>query len=187
MNTLHIQQQLQREHGHGERLLWSGMPRQGLRLHWADAFIIPFMLVWMAIPLVGALTSLKAGKGLISVLFVVPFLLVGAYMLIGRYVVDARQRARTFYGLTNQRVLILTTGRTRRATSLSLKSLADITFSEHRDGKGTLQFGSDRWPGAAAFGAGWPGMSQYVAPRFDLPANARQVYELLRKAQAEAS
>lgn len=182
-----IQQQLRPELGHGERLLWSGMPKQGLRLHWADAFIIPFMLVWMAIPLAAAVTSLRTGKGTISLLFVVPFLLIGAYMLIGRYILDARQRARTFYGVTNQRILILVGGRTRRTTSLSLKSLADITFSEHRDGKGTLQFGSDRWPGAAALGAGWPGMSQYVAPRFDLPANARQVYEMVRKAQAEAS
>jgi hypothetical protein len=187
MNQGDIQQRLRPELTSGERLLWSGMPKQGLRLHWADAFIIPFMLVWMAIPLVAAIASLRTGKGTFSLLFVVPFLLIGAYMLIGRYIVDARQRARTFYGLTNQRVLILVSGRTRRTTSLSLKSLADITFSEHRDGKGTLQFGSDRWPGAAAFGAGWPGMSQYVAPRFDLPANARQVYELVRKAQAEAS
>jgi hypothetical protein len=30
-------------------------------------------------------------------------------------------------------------------------------------------------------------MSQYVAPRFDLAADARRVYELIKKAQAETS
>lgn len=37
-----IQQQL----GPGERLVWSGQPRPGLRLRASDAFAIPFSLFW---------------------------------------------------------------------------------------------------------------------------------------------
>ena len=40
------QQELQRELGTGERLLWTGRPRQGLRLRAADAMMIPFSLMW---------------------------------------------------------------------------------------------------------------------------------------------
>ena len=187
MNVADSQHELRPELGSGERVLWSGMPKQGLRLHWADGFIIPFIVIWMAIPLFGATATLKNGKGIGEVVFFLPFLLIGGYMLIGRYIVDAKHRARTFYGVTNQRILIVVAARSRRTTSLWLKSLTDVTFTEHRDGKGTIQFGSDRWPGAAALGAGWPGMSQYVAPRFDLGADARRVYELIKKAQAETS
>ena len=34
------------ELGSGEKLLWSGQPRAGLRLRPADALMIPFSLMW---------------------------------------------------------------------------------------------------------------------------------------------
>ena len=49
----------------------------------------------------------KNGKGIGEVVFFLPFLLIGGYMLIGRYIVDAKRRAQTFYGVTNQRILIV--------------------------------------------------------------------------------
>lgn len=35
------------------------------------------------------------------------------------------------------------------------------------------------------FGAfpGWPGVGQYVGPRFNLVPQAREIYEMIRKAQ----
>jgi hypothetical protein len=41
-----IERELRSELGAGEKLLWSGQPRGGLRLQPADALLIPFSLMW---------------------------------------------------------------------------------------------------------------------------------------------
>ena len=43
-----IEWELRPELGAGERLLWSGQPRGGLRLRPTDAMLVPFSLLWGA-------------------------------------------------------------------------------------------------------------------------------------------
>ena len=38
--------EIERQLSSGERLLWSGQPRRGIRLRSSDAFVIPFSLLW---------------------------------------------------------------------------------------------------------------------------------------------
>ena len=182
-----IQHELRRELGSSERLLWSGMPRQGIMFQAFDLFLIPFFLVWMGVPLAALFDTASSGRHQGSLLFLVPFVVIGAYMLVGRFIVDAKQRAHTFYGLTNQRILIVSAWRKRRTTSLKLKLLPDLTLTEARNGRGSIQFGADRWPGAGWFGSGWPGARQYMSPRFDLADNVRAVYDTIVRAQNEAT
>lgn len=183
-----IQHELRPELGPGEHLLWSGMPRQGVVFRAFDLFLIPFFLIWAGIPTTAALGFLGSGKpDAFGAFFFLPFIVIGAYMLVGRFIVDAKQRGRTFYGITDQRILIVVAWPRRRTTSLKLKLLPDVTLTEGRDGRGVIQFGADRWPGAGWFGGGWPGAAQYLSPRFDLPENARRVYDIFMKAQREIS
>jgi len=179
-----IQHELRPELGPGERLLWSGMPRQGVVFRPVDLFLIPFILLWAGIPTYGLLHGPKTGAFDIIVL---PFIIIGAYMLVGRFIVDAKQRAHTFYGVTNQRILIISAWWRRRTTSLKLGFLPDVTLTEGRNGRGVIQFGTDRRPGAAWFGGGWPGSAQYMAPRFELAENVRAVYDTIIRAQADLS
>jgi len=125
-----VQHELRPELGPGERLLWSGMPRQGVVFRPIDLFLIPFILLWAGIPTFAALGLLKSDRGVgIGDFFFLPFILIGAYLLVGRFIVDAKQRARTFYGVTNQRVLIVRTWWRRRTTSLKLGFLPDVSLS----------------------------------------------------------
>lgn len=163
------------------------MPRQGVVFRPIDLFLTPFFLLWAGVPTLSALGLLASRKPIGMDLFFLPFIVIGAYMLVGRFIVDARQRAHTFYGVTNQRILIIGAWWRRRTTSLKLGLLPDVTLTEGRNGRGSIQFGSDRWPGAAWFGSGWPGSGQYMSHRFDLAENVRAVYDTIIKAQAEAS
>jgi hypothetical protein len=172
----------------GEQVLWSGQPRQGITLRASDALGIPFSLFFAGFSVFWLYTAARSGAPLPFVLFGVPFVLIGAYLLVGRFVVEARQRAATYYALTPQRIIICSGLLSRTVKSLQLQTIQELSLAEHSNGTGTITFGASH-PMAAMFGGmpGWPGMDQYLGPRFDLIAQARTVYESVRKAQAGAA
>ncbi|NPA31365.1 MAG: hypothetical protein GXO37_05130, partial [Chloroflexi bacterium] len=120
-------------------------------------------------------------------LFGLPFLLGGLYLLVGRFLVDARRRARTCYGLTDRRIIILTPGLFggRQVQSLDLATLGKITLTERANGYGTITFGTefDWLMRNRAWGAFYP---FYLPPMFEMIPDARQVYNLIRRQQQEA-
>jgi hypothetical protein len=182
-NTTEAENALRRELRPRERLLWSGMPKQGFVFRGIDAFIVPFMLLWMALPGFELVEALASGRQSFLMIIYPFILLVGLYFLVGRHIVDAKMRSRTFYGVTNTRVLLLSGLWNRRTASLDLAGRYDITLTESRGRRGSILFGSDEWPGATMYGYGLPWMTRYMAPRFDLIADARRVYDLILRAQ----
>ncbi len=119
------------------------------------------------------------------VLWGVPFVLMGLYIMFGRFITDARMRAKTIYGITDRRVLILSGFFSTTVRGFDLRSLSDVALSEHRGGTGTITFGSAAsWtPWATFVTPSWPGMSGYARPSFDLIQEPRRVYETIREAQ----
>ncbi len=174
------QQRLQSELSSGERLLWAGRPRQGLRLRAADALMIPFSLLWGGFAVFWEASVLRRGAPVLFALWGVPFVLMGIYITIGRFFVDSYNRARTFYGLTNQRALIRTSGGVK---SLSLKSQSEVSLKESSDGSGTISFGSGDSRYGFFAGSGWPGAGRYLPPQFEMIEGARQVYGQVRDTQ----
>ncbi len=172
----------------GEQVLWSGQPRQGLTLRASDAFGIPFSIFFASFSVLWLYIAAKSGAPLLFVLFGVPFVFIGMYLVAGRFFVESRQRATTFYALTPQRVIICTGLFSKSVKSLPLKTISNLSLSERSDGTGTITFGAQQ-PMAIMFEGipGWIGPDQYLGPRFDLMAQARGVYESVRKAQTDAA
>ena len=167
-----------------ERLLWTGRPRQGVLFRPADALAIPFSLFWAGFIVFWEISVSTRGKGnLFMELWGIPFVLIGAHMLVGRFLVDKWQRARTAYGLTNQRVIIVSEFFRRSIKSMNLRTLADISLTERPDGSGTITFGPEtgRW---SRGGIQMPGMSTGMAPSFEQIPDARTVFDQIRRAQA---
>jgi hypothetical protein len=185
---MHVPEEIRSELADGEQIIWSGQPRRGLILRRSDVFAIPFSLFFACFSVFWMRSAASSGAPLPFVLFGVPFVLVGMYLVFGRFFVEAKQRSGTFYAVTPQRIIIRTGIVSRSVKSLPLKTLQDLSLSEHSDGSGTISFGAQH-PMASMFGGmpGWPGMDQYLGPRFDLVPQARSVYESIRKAQASAS
>jgi len=168
----------------GEHAFWWGRPRQGIFLRGSDVFTIPFSLLWCGFAIfweAGAMSSRNA-PGFFA-LWGIPFVVIGLYMVIGRFFAEALQRSKTYYALTSDRVLIVSGVFSRTIKSLSLNTLSDVSLTEGPGGKGSITFGPQS-PFGSVFGgaSSWPG-AQQQSPRFDSIDDAKTVYEQIRRAQ----
>ncbi|HTK85120.1 MAG TPA: hypothetical protein VL625_08550 [Patescibacteria group bacterium] len=168
----------------GEKLLWSGIPLQGLRMTGNEFYEIPFSLMWIGFCFFwqgSAVMHYLQKRDLGSIFMVfwgVPFLLMGFYMLIGRYLHESYQRSRTYYGVTSDRIIILINGKTdQEAKSISLRNLDEMSVTERKNGNGDILFGRNS--------VGRHGSSLNDAPRFAPIAEVRKVYDLIKQAQQE--
>ena len=125
----------------GEKVLWSGRPRQGLMLTARDALMIPFSLMWGGFAIFWE-TSVVAGRApLVFKLFGIPFVVIGLFLIFGRLPLDAWLRGRIHYALTDRRVLILRDGPWSSFKALALDRLPEATLLEGANGRGTIRFG----------------------------------------------
>lgn len=172
-----------------EKLLWAGQPPQGFKFHTSDIFWIPFSFLWGSFAIFWEYLAIESNAPFPFALFGIPFVLVGLYIMFGRFFVEIKHRKKTFYGLSNERVIIVSGLFRKKVRSLNLRTLTDISLSETSNGSGTITFGNPL-PFELMFMFGgilWPGIEQHISPRFDLISNAKQVYQQIREAQKNAS
>ncbi len=150
---------LKKELGPNESLLWCGVPRQGLCFRSSDAFLIPFSLMWGGFAFFWEYLVLTSATPGFFALWGIPFVLMGIYLIAGRFFVDSYQRGRTYYGLTNERVLILRGILNRKVTTLSIRNLHEISLNERPDGSGDVLFGSMNPMSANSYGTAWQHLS----------------------------
>lgn len=175
-----VMSEVEREVRADEMLLWSGQPAQGLRLHRADVFLIPFSIFWAGTAILWELVMFARGAPPFLLAIGAPFIVAGMYLLVGRFFTDAYRRRRTYYGLTNQRALIVRTGSRRDVTSLDIGEL-DIAVNDYANGVGTIALEpvAEKW----FSDSGWPGMSREMPAAFVMIPEARRVYGLIEAAQ----
>ncbi|MCK6588307.1 MAG: hypothetical protein L6Q76_12045 [Polyangiaceae bacterium] len=168
----------------GERILWAGQPPQGVRFSLFDIFMIPFSLVWGGFAIFWEATVIVVGAPFFFALFGVPFVVVGLYLMVGRFFIDARERARTFYGVTDRRALIVTNTPTRRVQEVYLERQKPVTLMERKNGSGTILFGGSPVT-AGPDGSFTPTKSTTGPPTFEKIQDARSVYQMIQDAQAD--
>lgn len=180
------EQQISPELDSSERLLWSGQPREGALFRGVDTFLIPFSILWCGFAIFWEFMVIKSNAPLLFRLWGIPFVIIGLYFVFGRFWVEARQRKKTYYGLTNERIIIISGLFNRKVKSLSIRNLSEVSLSEKSDKSGTITLGASNPMFAMFGGMSWPGMGNFLPPSLEMIPNAKSVYELLRQAQREA-
>src|SRR5215208_2925413 len=91
----------------GERLLWTGRPRRGVALRNEDIFLVPFSVLWLVLVISWFFRAVRSDASEGFALVGLAFVVVGVYVAVGRFFVEAWQRGQTAYGLTDQRAIIV--------------------------------------------------------------------------------
>ena len=167
----------------GEQLLWWGEPRHGIVFRAADAYMIPFGILWTAFAVFWEAAALSSDAPILFKFWGIPFILVGLYMVVGRFFIEARVRSKTYYGVTNERIVILSGLLTQTTKSLGLRTLTDVTLDEKSDRSGTISFG--RPVPLSWWESSFSRTGQQPPPSFDLIPDAKKVYEKIMNAQRQ--
>jgi len=136
----------------GESIQWSGRPNAKVIFHPDDGLMIPFSLMWGGF----AIFWLLAASGLwgiwsnhpdrsfqwFGVIWGTPFVVVGQYLIWGRFLYARWKKKQTYYAITNRRALIVEHGlRSRKLTAASFETLPMIDKRVRSDGIGSIAFG----------------------------------------------
>jgi hypothetical protein len=177
-----LQNELRQHLNHSESLLWTGQPKKGIIFRASDVFMIPFSIFWCGFAIFWMIGASSAGG--VFALFGVPFVLIGLFMVFGRFIMDAAQRANTIYGLTEDRIIIKSGIRNKSIQSVNIKTLTDVEITEKTDGSGTINIGPknpyNAWGSSMNW---WPGVP--VTPMLEFIPHARKVYNQIVELQRE--
>jgi hypothetical protein len=173
-----------------EKIVWTGRPEP----QWfssADIVAIPFSIVWGGFAYFWEFSVVKIylahpkeGPGLLMVFWGIPFVCIGTYMMFGRFFYQYWQQKNTFYAVTNQRILILTTSRGRSTQALFIDQLPEISKIVNKKGVGSLLFGGDPRLAGLTVQMGSPlsrRRNTVLPPAFSNIKDVDKVYELIAK------
>lgn len=148
--------------------------------------MIPFSLLWGGFAIFWEFVAVSGGVPFFIMLWGIPFVLVGLYLIVGRFFFDAAQRKNTFYALTNERAIIISGVFTQSTKSLNIKKLPEINISTKSNGKGTITFGASHPMSWMNTGIGFPNMGRNnIAPSFEMIDDAKTVYQYIKWVQRE--
>jgi hypothetical protein len=168
----------------GERLLWSDRPDPHRIFAPNDAWLVPFSILVGAFAIyweIGVLAHIGSPDSYAFALWGTPFVLLGQYLIWGRFIYKRWDRERTVYAVTSKRVLAV---RGSSFRSVFISELPGINQSTRSDGSGTLDFGT------ASVGAGlWANTGMDLLNRAGVPAfydiqDVRNVYRLIAEARS---
>lgn len=179
-----IENELQPVLGPDEKLLWTGRPKRGIVFRGSDMVGIPFSLMWCGFAIFWEYNAITSNTPFFFKLFGIPFVLVGLHITVGRFFADARNRASTIYGITNDRIIIKSGVNSSAIKSLTIKNLTDITFTANNNGVGTIMLGP-MIPGYSMMqGTGRFGSRQTLAPpMLELIDDVQAVYQKIIEQQ----
>src|SRR5207248_849058 len=116
----------------------------------------------------------------------IPFVVIGLYLIFGRFLVAAARADRTRYAVTDKRVLISTGILSTTVQELDLRTLPFLQLSEGRGGVGTITF-TMPMPWSFYARSGWTGFGTGLDVAFQSVPAAADVYRTIQRARQEAS
>ncbi|WP_160690515.1 hypothetical protein [Clostridium sp. C2-6-12] len=138
-----------------EEILWFGRPNVNKIFSKKDAYSIFVGIGFVASSLVWIVFGIRIMSGVmvqntnkpmpwqVCFLLAIPFVVVGFYNLIGKAIIRKHKKEKTFYAITNKRLLILEVGAKERIISKYISRINKVDAIIRNNGMGTIEFGEN--------------------------------------------
>jgi hypothetical protein len=175
----------------GETVLWADQPNRHVIFHAEDATLIPFSLLWGGFAIfweagvTGYLPIFTVPSPWWYRLWGIPFVLIGQYLIWGRFLHAAWLKTRTHYAVTTLRVMAVQDGWNRRFAFEFLDSFERPILVSCQNGRGTLRvrpkppLNSKKWRWS-----GWNPVFVEESPVFVDIDGVESVFRLIQDARA---
>jgi hypothetical protein len=124
----------------GEKILWYGMPRQGLLIRDADMLAVPMSIMLLGFTLLIDFFAVT-NPNLFTVASAVLFSGLFVYLGVLRFFTAANRRKRIHYCITTRRVIVMR-GKKRALSTLPLRNIQRAEVTAEKDGSGYISFGN---------------------------------------------
>lgn len=127
-----------------EMVLWRGEPGRVRVLGGQDLFLVAFGLFWLGFSLFWEFMVFQAGNQPVMLVFGLPFIAVGLYLVFGRLIQRVRLRGQVQYMVTSKKLLV------RSGADMQLydgQDLPPMHIRMHRDGTGSILFYQEVYTG----------------------------------------
>lgn len=123
-----------------EYILWKGKPEKGNIFSRRDIITTLFGIAWLSFSLFWEFTVLKSSGSIFFAFFGIPFVCIGIYLVLGKHLQTVLLRNKTFYVITNKKILVK---RGNRISMYDAKDLPPMDVEIHKNGNGTIYFYSE--------------------------------------------
>lgn len=162
----------------GEFIEWAGQPKGGLQIREVDLILIPASIILLGFAAITDLVAFGFDSGMMMKIVGILLSYAGIHMGVIRFIKDARRRAKTFYCLTNKRLLMIS-GSSQKLKTLPLKNVERMELTEEKNNCGHITFGSTNplWP--FLFGHFYLSLENIAG--LENISEAKKVYALIEK------
>lgn len=138
-----------------EKILWFGKPNVSRLFSKKDAYSIFIGIVFIAAGLIlivdgimimrglKAEMSIRRDQGIIFILLGASVDIIGIYQIIGKAIKRKKKKEKTFYAITNKRLLILEVGTDKKVISKHISQINKVDVITSNKGIGTIEFGGN--------------------------------------------
>jgi len=176
-----------------EEILWMGQPNPNINFTSMDWFLIPFSIMWGGFAIFWELSALgmlfvnssnETNIPIVFPLFGIPFVIMGLYFIFGRFIYKKWKKRRTYYAITNKRVLIITNTNNKKIMAEFIDNIPAINYSQKSNGIGNIRFGNFNFMTDMYENTGmdfFSGFSGKSSPAFFDIDNVKEVYTLVNE------
>lgn len=136
----------------GEQILWKGTPGKGHLFLPSDLFMIPFSIIWCGFAFFWEFGVISSGAPFFG-LFGLPFICVGLYITVGRFIWKVYIRTKTAYVITNRKII---RRQGSRIDTLEKSAIMNTDMKLYTDGHGTIILNNTAYYGNRRYGYNHP-------------------------------